>query len=409
MPFDPKTLNNNGLHALLLNGFKPFRYRAGVRILLGLPDTLESPLFFLPNLPPVGFRYAETAPQVSPDEVTGSGVSDERPSFTPKNGTSPRQKKPYPINTAHVSETPALEYGAPVFSPPFLGTNTSHPGEPGLKMSMPPHTLAPHGSPSAGIDIPGKTESGGRFPAITPFQKDGSFRSSHGEETEPSAGHQPQKPTIGALEISSTLSSTRVDERAFFPQKTSNDEPSSKRSTGVKSFEGLDSHPKKASGMTYARASFTPIREMDHRDLLISRKVIFDAVPPQPVSQTFPRRVPVFVASREGRISSILENEATGSPRGGSTRAAMPTESLVRRFQGSNQAVEAHIQQLRQPCQQTLKIEDKGRPAAPPPPVPAPSASVLYPRQPAPQSATPPAFLERSYLSRTFFRLRMFR
>ena len=411
MPFDPNTSKNtgprsdlrpgNGLYALMLNGLKPFRYRSGVRVLLGLPDAQESPLFFLANLPPVGFRYVEAEAQVFPAGLATSGLTGERPSF---------QKKPYQINAALVSEIPALERGIPVLLTPSpfsgavfqklkteSGTNMPQQGETGLKMKTPPQAEMKSGVRSVQnteqikIDIPGKAESVRRFPAITPFQK---------EETEPSAGLQPQKPATGTLKTPSTWPGTRVVERAAFPQKTSNVElAKAENATGAVPFEGLSPHPKRASGMTCAKAGFAQIG--------VDGGWEKETVAAQPGTQILLRRVPAFGASGEGRVSPVASPPSRDA-----------AESPARKFQGSNQAVEAHIQQLRQSVsERKVKTEDKGRAAAPEsecrettaPPAPEPTAPVVYLRKPAPQSALPPAFLERSYLSRTFFRLRMFR
>lgn len=69
------------LHRALSDGAKPFRYRSGVRSLLGIPDSEGSRLAFSPTLPPVGFRYANT-PFVGEPYITEDFPRDtERSAF----------------------------------------------------------------------------------------------------------------------------------------------------------------------------------------------------------------------------------------------------------------------------------------------------------------------------------------
>ncbi len=57
MQSNKQQTSNNYLLNTLMDGIKPFRYRAGVRSLLGTSDDAGVRLSFNPNLPPIGFRY----------------------------------------------------------------------------------------------------------------------------------------------------------------------------------------------------------------------------------------------------------------------------------------------------------------------------------------------------------------
>ncbi len=48
---------NSYLHDILIDGVKPFRYRSGVRSLLGIPDNDNGNLTFSPTMPLAGFVY----------------------------------------------------------------------------------------------------------------------------------------------------------------------------------------------------------------------------------------------------------------------------------------------------------------------------------------------------------------
>ncbi|KXK30339.1 MAG: hypothetical protein UZ01_01479 [Candidatus Brocadia sinica] len=57
MQSDTQYIPNNYLYSVLIDGAKPFRYRSGVRSLLGIPDNDNSNLAFSPTMPLAGFVY----------------------------------------------------------------------------------------------------------------------------------------------------------------------------------------------------------------------------------------------------------------------------------------------------------------------------------------------------------------
>lgn len=58
---------SNYLHAVLVDGVKPFRYRGRVCSLLGVPDQVTEGVSFPSPLPPVGFKYTRDAATAVPD------------------------------------------------------------------------------------------------------------------------------------------------------------------------------------------------------------------------------------------------------------------------------------------------------------------------------------------------------
>ena len=63
------------LHSVLGDGAKPFRYRSRVRSLLGVPA--EGTDLTFPNLPPVGFRYADSPFSPKPGAMQYTGLKDK--------------------------------------------------------------------------------------------------------------------------------------------------------------------------------------------------------------------------------------------------------------------------------------------------------------------------------------------
>lgn len=70
MQADKPYISSNYLYSILADGARPFLYRSGVRLLLGIPDMDKSSLTFPPSIPAAGFRYANYQFMSEPFNIT---------------------------------------------------------------------------------------------------------------------------------------------------------------------------------------------------------------------------------------------------------------------------------------------------------------------------------------------------
>ena len=70
MQADKPYILGNYLYSILADGARPFIYRSGVRLLLGIPDMDKSSLAFPPSIPAAGFRYANYQFMSEPLNIT---------------------------------------------------------------------------------------------------------------------------------------------------------------------------------------------------------------------------------------------------------------------------------------------------------------------------------------------------
>jgi hypothetical protein len=80
----PSQVPNSYFRQLLADGAKPFLYRSGIRLLLGVPESDSHSLAFSTSIPPVGFRYAhrwDGTPLAASPVPTVSPVSPKDDSY----------------------------------------------------------------------------------------------------------------------------------------------------------------------------------------------------------------------------------------------------------------------------------------------------------------------------------------
>lgn len=180
------------LHSVLADGAKPFRYRSGVRSLLGMPDREGGNLVFSPTLPPVGFRYefrgeSYLPPQHPPHEATRSTSNSEPPvglkgsqdvALENIQLDAPIERAGIEFSSAfETSQQPTLEKGTGQNE--VLIKDSSRQcgvmvesrqeevfGEPSTKSEKPGT-----GVEGAGIEIPGISERSQSFPALSPAKQ----------------------------------------------------------------------------------------------------------------------------------------------------------------------------------------------------------------------------------------------
>ncbi|WP_347275081.1 hypothetical protein [Candidatus Kuenenia sp.] len=70
MQADKPYISGNYLYSILADGARPFLYRSGVRLLLGIPDMDKSSLAFPTSIPAAGFRYANYQVMSEPLNIT---------------------------------------------------------------------------------------------------------------------------------------------------------------------------------------------------------------------------------------------------------------------------------------------------------------------------------------------------
>lgn len=164
MPADGQHIQQGYLHGILVNGTKPFRYRSGIRTLLGLPSSLDARIAYPLPLPPAGFNYLRTA---ALNEVGGAAPRAFSESFLPESG------KPEAPARFQRSETraPRREGPAaarqPIESPSFSKTPGETRSTP-VDRKVEQQHVADSSAEELRIDIPGASQRQVRFPALAP-------------------------------------------------------------------------------------------------------------------------------------------------------------------------------------------------------------------------------------------------
>jgi hypothetical protein len=164
MPAEGQHIQQGYLHGILVNGTKPFRYRSGVRTLLGLPSSLDARIAYPLPLPPAGFNYLRSATLNEIDVAAPRALSE---SFLPE---SRRPQAPARFQRSETSaprrEGPAAARQS-IESPSFSKT----PGEAGptpVDRKVEQRHVADSSAEELRIDIPGASQRQVRFPALAP-------------------------------------------------------------------------------------------------------------------------------------------------------------------------------------------------------------------------------------------------
>lgn len=165
MPAEVQHVQQGYLYGILVNGTKPFRYRSGIRTLLGLPSSLDARIAYPLPLPPAGFNYLRTA------TLNEIGVAAPRPfdeSFLPEPGRAPARFQGSETGAPR-REGPAAARQS-VASPCFLKVaKSSNEGLPSLAdRNAEQRHLADSSAEELRIDIPGASQRQVRFPALAP-------------------------------------------------------------------------------------------------------------------------------------------------------------------------------------------------------------------------------------------------
>ena len=180
------------LHSVLADGAKPFRYRSGVRSLLGIPDSEGGDLAFSPTLPPVGFRYEFRGEPYLPPQHPPRAATRLASNSEPAVGLEGSQNVALediqvdaPIERAGIEISSAFETSQQPILEKVTGQNEvliKDPsrergvtvesrqdevfGEPTAKSEKPGT-----GVEGAGIEIPGISERSQSFPALSPAKQ----------------------------------------------------------------------------------------------------------------------------------------------------------------------------------------------------------------------------------------------
>ncbi len=168
MPSEHHQTNQAYLYNTLVKGTKPFRYRSGIRILLGRPETPETQLSYPLPLPPAGFRYLQNRafdPTAMPQPVRDPADFFELPLKAPQTERPPlpTEKREERLFQNHPDKQDASSMRPPVSenktsdSPPVLSSPQE---ESSLLDKAKGETI------EMKIDIPGLSEKVQRFPAI---------------------------------------------------------------------------------------------------------------------------------------------------------------------------------------------------------------------------------------------------
>jgi hypothetical protein len=172
MPSENQQTTQGYLLQVLINGGKAFRYRGGIRELLGLPDSTEAELSYPLPMPPAGFRYLQSLSHDKTKRGSPPGHLPQVKGRDLRNQHPPDAIRKEPMEVA-VLEGPSIPASA---KEPTSGLHpvvpTGSPGRvnaPGGKnMGQINDTVGIGKSERMQIDIPGFSEEARRFAALEP-------------------------------------------------------------------------------------------------------------------------------------------------------------------------------------------------------------------------------------------------
>jgi hypothetical protein len=357
MPAEGQPIQQGYLHRILVNGTKPFRYRSGIRTLLGVPSSLDARIAYPLPLPPAGFNYLRTA------ALNGAGVEAPRvfsESILPETGRPEAQAR------FQRPETGAPRMEVPVSTrrsnqPP--GATRPTPVTPADRKAERPD-VATSDAEESRIDIPGASQRQVRFPALTSQSVD-----------EPPMPKAPQKDS-GILPNKDRSTSPVTSK---MPGGT----PSS-RVVGVDGFNPPRPHPIR-DGAGFKRAN---------PETLVSRPEIPQAGRPAPVAEQPAKDAAPYRIVSSLRPSRVAEMDQ--SLKAPAMRHA--PDALIAQIRRSTSIM------MRKDPRESVAQESQSPPQAVPldrerPVREVPQPIVIVNRR-QPQRHTTPAFWERSYLSR---------
>ncbi|GEM_PF-6323680 len=367
------------LKAQLLDGGKGFRYRPGVRMLLGMPEAKEAPLRFAQTLPPFGFRYRAGLREAVPAKTGTAGLADRDGSVTESPSPHPVEAQgaahPGPLHRiapppSGFKQTRSISFvTSPEARPPVDNKTRRAREQAGVEAldiqnnGLPALSSVP--AEKTKVAIPGFSKRPQVFPALKPEASE----AKKADEQDLFSATQKARPVKqGAREVMSgpdTPELTHIENKKSPASEEMLPEEKTEKMPGLAPAAGLLLQPRPEQGLRPRSAHQQTIEGgSDIRKTWNDRADTFN---------------PAFSAaakpSRPDPHAQIRQLRET-----------------LRTFEKNQQAREAEQAQLR---------TDKNRePQAPP-------AVIL--KQAPPQSKTPPAFWARRYLSHAALRLRILR
>jgi len=376
MPSEKSAPNPGYLQKILVNGTKPFRYRSGIRTLLGLPENPDRQMSYPLPLPLAGFHYLrnaffdEVGKEASPSfgesrflESQDAGISN-MPAFQKIKASAPEVDH---------SEVPSNRLGSKVLS--LLDTQKVP-----VKLSEARPTPIPSdrtwaGNPTAQtgnaeelkIDIPGFSEKQILFPGIASQKIKEPPKAASSVQVSGLPGKKEEDPSSADIETSNDFS---------FNKTAANEEP-------------------------------VPLLRMTPRAPAVSDRLDPKTVHPILGSMS-EKKKDLLAEDIAGNESLSRSNRPMITPKPAGQSQALP-------IQARQHAAEAQIEQLRQSLRRLNRktaSEDSNAQSSQNEPHPEPKEThpaphliqqpvVIVNRSPV-QRRTPSAFWERRYMSRLF-------
>lgn len=387
----PQT-SSSYLHRVLRDGAKPFRYRSGVRSLLGMPDSEGIKLSSSSKLPPIGFRYAN--PSFASEPFTAAS-SLEEVDHSPWYNEPEKRVEAYQTNTEESTQPHASSVSAKKsMSPSEVEERATKAVSAVVEKSQQPFAVSSSKIENAKIEIPGATDKSYRFPALSSLANDDLLQKSHQQKI--------------------LSKEARENQAAEFPYKVEEQR-----------------QPKISPANAQANLTKKALSEVRQNEFLMhsSGEIVADSEGLQKRRGVAQRLTPNHLAG-ELENPAVIETDADE----GKAKIFAKTEHLSQRSDhvlvstermsrlNSSQAFVAlphanpveRIEQLRQAVHElaskkTLPQPQPHNEAPPPetkqPPVPTPPVVII--KRWANHAGIPCAFWERSYLSR--FHLRFLR
>lgn len=409
VPAAPEPHSTGYLHAVLVDGVRPFRYRSRVRSLLGTPESEEQPLRFAPPLPPVGFKYIHltesdwpiiawtSAEETSAAFVAAEEVEPDAEIQRPPAPARPETSAPSDAETA--DRWPAVG----ISSRPPAGRRVV-PSSPLAEMSVPP--ASPHPSPDQeALDAAagqGDVAAGDEPEPTVPPQRPAAT-SHQAADVEPA--HPAQRP-VEPTQIEPTHVELPGVSRPYRTDSTFT-------ATGAGTSSARRTQA--ASGSEYTAPDASPLsRQQTETNQPTSRHPDDKAGPARslaPNAFTDVRRTqrpPAITPARpEPPSSARLPESLYAQP--------LPPEEHSANSHSNRETAE-RIEQLRRTIQQltaklstvsageaaTDQVPQTKQPTATPP---APPPPLILVQRESDRSQPPRAFWERRYLSRSFLKM----